>query len=49
MLATYSVATCTKIRRFQSQESSAAYMAQFTATAEAGNLRSDEVDLQAEW
>jgi hypothetical protein len=48
MLATDSVATCYTKIRFQSQESSAACMAQFTATAEAGNLLSDEVDLQAE-
>jgi len=48
-MATDSVATCSTKIRFQSQESSVACVAQFTATAKAGNLRSYEVDLQAEW
>jgi hypothetical protein len=48
MLATDSVATCYTKIRFQSQESSVACMAQFTATTEAGNLSLDEVDLQVE-
>ena len=48
MLATDSVATCYTKVRFQSHESSVACMVQFTATAEAGNLLSDEVGLQEE-
>jgi hypothetical protein len=48
MLATDSVATCYAKIRFQPQESSVVCMEHFTATAEAGNLRSDEVDVQAE-